>query len=96
MVKISISLSRIYKAIDEETVDLSISSLNDELKNILTDVEKSTLFQLDHLPENTTDEQLIADFTKRQDEYDDLTEKSSECRIMQLPTGRSKPWESTT
>ena len=31
--------SRIYKALDEENVGFDISSLNDELKKILTDVE---------------------------------------------------------
>ena len=40
--------SRIYKAIDDEKIDLDISSFNEELKKILTDVEESTLFLLDH------------------------------------------------
>ena len=47
------------------------------MKTILADVEESTLFLLDHLPENATADQLIVDFTKIQDEYDDLTEKFS-------------------
>ena len=36
--------SRIYTAIGEEIVGFDISSLNDELKRILTDVEESPSF----------------------------------------------------
>ena len=69
--------SRKYRAIDEENFNFNFEPLKVELKIILADVEESTLFLLDNLPEITTADQLIADFTKIQDEYDDLTEKFS-------------------
>ena len=69
--------SRIYRAIDEENFNFNIEPVKVEQNIILADVEESTLFLLDDLPANTTADQLIADFTKIQDEYDDLTEKFS-------------------
>ena len=70
-------LSRIYRAIDEENFNFNFEPLKVELMIILADVEESTLFLLDNLPENTTANQLIADFTKIQNEHDDLTETFS-------------------
>ena len=69
--------SRIYRAINEENSSFNIEPIKTELKSILANVEESTLFLLDHLPENATADQLIVDFIKIQDEYDDLTEKFS-------------------
>ena len=40
---------------------------------------------------NTTDEQLIADFTKLQDEYDDLTDKFSKMQISAAANRRIHP-----
>ena len=42
-----------------------------------TYVDESTLLLLGHLHENTIDERLIVEFTKLQDECDDLTDKFS-------------------
>ena len=67
--------SRIYEAIDEKMSSLMSGSLNDELKKMLTEVQKSTFILLDHLPKNIIGEYLIADFTKLL--YDDLTDNLS-------------------
>ena len=75
--KVTRLFSRIYRAIDEENFNFNIEPVKVGLNIILADVEESTLFLLDDLPANTTADQLIADFTKIQDEYDDLTEKFS-------------------
>ena len=45
------------------------------MKITLVDIEEPTLSLLDHLPEHATADQLIFDFTKIQDEFDDMTEK---------------------
>ena len=70
------------RSIVESLRSSNIESLKIELKIILADVEESTLFLLDNLPEKTTADQLIADFTEKQDKFDDLTEKFS--RMVQL------------